>query len=88
MACPRNGVNAHPSRRAPGVLRHAELDRQSVSVGRCTRNCNRVFVVTGASRYFGRALAVGFAHLGAEVYVSARTVEAAERTGAEVMLGP
>ncbi|WP_449344657.1 hypothetical protein [Streptomyces narbonensis] len=47
-----------------------------------------MFVVTGASRYFGRALAVGFAHLGAEVYVSARTVEAAERTGAEVMLGP
>ncbi|BAU85100.1 oxidoreductase [Streptomyces laurentii] len=42
-------------------------------------------VVTGASRYFGRALAVGFAHLGAEVYVSARTVEAAERTRAEVM---
>ncbi|MFD3942977.1 SDR family oxidoreductase [Streptomyces sp. NPDC058579] len=42
-------------------------------------------VVTGASRYFGRALAVGFAHLGAEVYVSARTVEAAERTRTEVM---
>ncbi|MHC0429891.1 SDR family oxidoreductase [Streptomyces sp. O3] len=42
-------------------------------------------VVTGASRYFGRALAIGFAHLGAEVYVSARTVEAAERTRAEVM---
>lgn len=42
-------------------------------------------VVTGASRYFGRALAVGFAHLGAEVYVSARTAAAAERTRAEVM---
>ncbi|MER5310288.1 SDR family oxidoreductase [Streptomyces sp. NPDC002773] len=42
-------------------------------------------VVTGASRYFGRALAVGFAHLGAEVYVSARTVEAAERTRTDVM---
>ncbi|MFJ5712067.1 SDR family oxidoreductase [Streptomyces sp. NPDC093105] len=42
-------------------------------------------VVTGASRSFGRALAVGFAHLGAEVYVSARTVEAAERTRAEVL---
>lgn len=42
-------------------------------------------VVTGASRYFGRALAIGFAHLGAEVYVSARTAEAAERTRAEVM---
>ncbi|MFC9259879.1 SDR family oxidoreductase [Streptomyces hydrogenans] len=42
-------------------------------------------VVTGASRSFGRALAVGFAHLGAEVYVSARTVEAAERTRTEVM---
>ncbi|MFI5620272.1 SDR family oxidoreductase [Streptomyces sp. NPDC051567] len=42
-------------------------------------------VVTGASRHFGRALAIGFAHLGAEVYVSARTVEAAERTRTEVM---
>ncbi|MFF0556401.1 SDR family oxidoreductase [Streptomyces sp. NPDC020472] len=42
-------------------------------------------VVTGASRSFGRALAVGFAHLGAEVYVSARTVEAAERTRTEVV---
>ncbi|WP_407840328.1 SDR family oxidoreductase [Streptomyces sp. DSM 116496] len=42
-------------------------------------------VVTGASRHFGRALAIGFAHLGAEVYVSARTVELAERTRAEVM---
>ncbi|MCY0928834.1 SDR family NAD(P)-dependent oxidoreductase [Streptomyces sp. H27-H1] len=42
-------------------------------------------VVTGASRHFGRALAIGFAHLGAEVYVSARTVEVAERTRAEVM---
>lgn len=42
-------------------------------------------VVTGASRHFGRALAIGFAHLGAEVYVSARTVEAAERTKTEVM---
>ncbi|MFF2806293.1 SDR family NAD(P)-dependent oxidoreductase [Streptomyces sp. NPDC058000] len=42
-------------------------------------------VVTGASRRFGRALAVGFAHLGAEVYVSARTVEAAERTRGEVL---
>lgn len=42
-------------------------------------------VVTGASRHFGRALAIGFAHLGAEVYVSARTVEAAERTLTEVM---
>ncbi|CAL9570031.1 hypothetical protein SUDANB106_04830 [Streptomyces sp. enrichment culture] len=42
-------------------------------------------VVTGASREFGRALAIGFAHLGAEVFVSARTVEAAERTLADVM---
>ncbi len=42
-------------------------------------------VVTGASRYFGRAIAIGFAHLGAEVFVSARTVEAAERTRAEVL---
>ncbi|MEV0598930.1 SDR family oxidoreductase [Streptomyces sp. NPDC050315] len=42
-------------------------------------------VVTGASRHFGRALAIGFAHLGAEVYVSARTVEAAERTRTEVV---
>jgi NAD(P)-dependent dehydrogenase (short-subunit alcohol dehydrogenase family) len=42
-------------------------------------------VVTGASRYFGRAIAIGFAHLGAEVYVSARTVEAAERTRSEVL---
>ncbi|WP_434591279.1 SDR family oxidoreductase [Streptomyces sp. A5-4] len=42
-------------------------------------------VMTGASRDFGRALAIGFAHLGAEVYVSARTVEAAERTRTEVL---
>ncbi len=42
-------------------------------------------VVTGASRDFGRSLAVGFAHLGAEVYVSARTREAAERTGAQIV---
>ncbi|MBA0053165.1 SDR family oxidoreductase [Streptomyces sp. AJS327] len=42
-------------------------------------------VVTGASRHFSRALAIGFAHLGAEVFVSARTVEAAERTREEVM---
>ncbi|WP_316520000.1 SDR family NAD(P)-dependent oxidoreductase [Kitasatospora brasiliensis] len=35
-------------------------------------------VVTGASRPFGRSLAVGFAHLGAEVFVSARTKSAAE----------
>lgn len=42
-------------------------------------------VVTGASREFGRSLAVGFAHLGAEVFVSARTVEAAERTRTEVL---
>lgn len=42
-------------------------------------------VVTGASRDFGRSLAVGFAHLGAEVYVSARTRQAAERTRTEVM---
>ncbi|MEU0075930.1 SDR family oxidoreductase [Streptomyces sp. NPDC006332] len=46
---------------------------------------NMRVVVTGASRYFGRAIAIGFAHLGAEVYVSARTVEAAERTRTEVM---
>lgn len=42
-------------------------------------------VVTGASRYFGRAIAIGFAHLGAEVFVSARTVEAAEHTLTEVV---
>lgn len=42
-------------------------------------------VVTGASRYFGRALAIGFAHLGAEVYVSARSAAAAERTRTEVV---
>lgn len=42
-------------------------------------------VVTGASRYFGRAIAIGFAHLGAEVFVSARTVEAAEHTRTEVL---
>ncbi|OEV05582.1 SDR family oxidoreductase [Streptomyces oceani] len=42
-------------------------------------------VVTGASRHFGRGLAVGFAHLGAEVYVSARTLAAAEQTRADVV---
>ncbi|KJK55403.1 SDR family oxidoreductase [Saccharothrix sp. ST-888] len=42
-------------------------------------------VVTGASRDFGRSLAVGFAHLGAEVFVSARTKEAAARTGEQIV---
>ncbi|GAA1902610.1 SDR family NAD(P)-dependent oxidoreductase [Streptomyces sodiiphilus] len=42
-------------------------------------------VVTGASRKYIRALAIGFAHLGAEVYVSARTEQAAEKARDEVV---
>ncbi|WBP85080.1 SDR family oxidoreductase [Kitasatospora cathayae] len=41
-------------------------------------------VVTGASRPFGRSLAVGFAHLGAEVFVSARTKAAADVVGGQI----
>ncbi|MFC5719481.1 SDR family oxidoreductase [Streptomyces gamaensis] len=45
---------------------------------------NLRIVVAGASREFGRALATGFAHLGAEVYVSARTAEAAGKARTHV----
>ncbi|UQI45486.1 SDR family oxidoreductase [Streptomyces sp. HU2014] len=42
-------------------------------------------VVTGAGRDFGRAVALRFAELGAEVFLAARTQEAAERTRAEIL---
>ena len=41
-------------------------------------------VITAAGRDFGRALAISLADLGAEVYLSARTVEGAERTRDEI----
>ncbi|GAA0453080.1 SDR family oxidoreductase [Streptomyces sp. NPDC046215] len=45
---------------------------------------DRRVVITGAGRDFGRALAHHFAGLGAEVFLTARTLEAAERTRAEI----
>ncbi|MEU9283829.1 SDR family oxidoreductase [Streptomyces sp. NPDC048275] len=44
----------------------------------------RKVVVTGASRDFGRTLAIRFAEHGAEVFLSARTPEAARRTADEI----
>ncbi|MBB6174593.1 NAD(P)-dependent dehydrogenase (short-subunit alcohol dehydrogenase family) [Nocardiopsis mwathae] len=41
-------------------------------------------VVTGAGRGFGRALAVGFARSGAEVFLSARRIESAEAVRDEI----
>ncbi|MGW6570480.1 SDR family oxidoreductase [Streptomyces sp. NPDC054975] len=45
---------------------------------------DRRVVITGAGRDFGRALAHHFAGLGAEVFLAARTRDAAERTRAEI----
>ncbi|MDG4861734.1 SDR family NAD(P)-dependent oxidoreductase [Streptomyces sp. T-3] len=42
-------------------------------------------VITGAGRDFGRALAHHFADRGAEVFLAARTLEAAERTRTEIL---
>jgi NAD(P)-dependent dehydrogenase (short-subunit alcohol dehydrogenase family) len=44
----------------------------------------RVAVVTGGSRGIGRAIAVGFASLGAHVVVASRKAEACEATVAEI----
>lgn len=41
-------------------------------------------VVTGAGRDFGRSVALSLAELGAEVYLSARTLSAAERVRGEI----
>ncbi|KQV18848.1 MULTISPECIES: SDR family oxidoreductase [unclassified Kitasatospora] len=41
-------------------------------------------VITAAGRDFGRTLAIRFADLGAEVFLSARTLAAAERVGEEI----
>lgn len=46
---------------------------------------DRRVVITGAGRDFGRALAHHFAGLGAELFLAARTLEAAERTRAELL---
>ncbi|MFE7458763.1 SDR family oxidoreductase [Streptomyces sp. NPDC057554] len=51
----------------------------------------RRVVITGASRDFGRTLAIRFAQQGAEVYLSARTRKAAEAVAQEIRdlgLGP
>ncbi|MFH8553266.1 SDR family oxidoreductase [Streptomyces celluloflavus] len=45
---------------------------------------NRRVVITGAARDFGRTLAIAFARLGAEVYLSARSLAGAERTRDEI----
>ncbi|MFF0507782.1 SDR family oxidoreductase [Streptomyces fimicarius] len=45
---------------------------------------DRRVVITGAGRDFGRALALHFAGLGAELLLSARSPEAAERTRDEI----
>ena len=44
----------------------------------------RRVVITGAGRDFGRALAHHFAGLGAELFLTARSLEAAERTRSEI----
>jgi NAD(P)-dependent dehydrogenase (short-subunit alcohol dehydrogenase family) len=44
----------------------------------------RKVVITGAGRDFGRALAIRFAELGAEVFLSARSLAAARRTRDEI----
>ncbi|MCP2164899.1 SDR family oxidoreductase [Goodfellowiella coeruleoviolacea] len=44
----------------------------------------RKVVITGAGRDFGRALAIRFADVGAEVFLSARSLAAAERTRDEI----
>ncbi|MEW2078041.1 SDR family oxidoreductase [Streptomyces sp. NPDC012403] len=46
---------------------------------------NTRVVVTGAARDFGRTLAIRFAELGAEVYLSARSLEAAQATRDEIV---
>ncbi|MBW5483920.1 SDR family oxidoreductase [Streptomyces bambusae] len=45
---------------------------------------HRRVVITAAGRDFGRTLALRFAGLGAEVYLSARTLEGAERVRGEI----
>ncbi|MFJ8662054.1 SDR family oxidoreductase [Streptomyces sp. NPDC093795] len=45
---------------------------------------DRRVVITGAGRDFGRALAHHFAALGAELFLAARSLEAAERTRDEI----
>ena len=44
----------------------------------------RRVVITGAGRDFGRALAHHFAGLGAELFLTARSLQAAERTRSEI----
>lgn len=44
----------------------------------------RVAIVTGASRGLGEAIAIGFAHAGAEVVLAARTVDDLERVAVKV----
>lgn len=46
---------------------------------------NTRVVITGAARDFGRTLAIRFAALGAEVYLSARSLEAAQATRDEIV---
>jgi NAD(P)-dependent dehydrogenase (short-subunit alcohol dehydrogenase family) len=48
------------------------------------RFSDRRVVISGASRDFGRALAIRFAELGAEVFLCARSQAAADRAAAEI----
>lgn len=45
---------------------------------------NQIAVVTGAGRGIGRAIALAFAHAGADVFCVSRTLENAQRTAADV----
>ena len=45
---------------------------------------DRRVVITGAGRDFGRALAHHFAGLGAELFLAARSLQAAERPRSEI----
>ncbi|MFB7510204.1 hypothetical protein ACFC0P_43695, partial [Streptomyces broussonetiae] len=73
---------------AVGHLLHrlpAQSDATELTVNRGTHMKNTRVVVTGAARDFGRTLAVRFAALGAEVYLSARSLEAAQATRDEIV---
>ena len=45
---------------------------------------NKVVVVTGGSKGLGRAMALGFAGVGADVVVASRKLDACEQVAAEI----